>query len=79
MNGHQDAIGATADRARRTLPSSFAGASRLPQAWREDTAVGRMINPPFKVRNEPESIKTVDPPLVLTEVLHPPGISRNIR
>jgi hypothetical protein len=39
------------------------------QAWREDIVKGLVIDPSFKVRNEPESIKSIDPPLVLTEVL----------
>jgi hypothetical protein len=49
-------------------PSAFAGASRLPQAWREDIAKGLVINISFNVRNEPQSMKSVDPSLVLTEV-----------
>jgi hypothetical protein len=39
------------------------------QAWREDIAKGLVIDPSLKVRNEPESIKSVDPPLVFTKVL----------
>jgi hypothetical protein len=38
------------------------------QAWREDMAKGLVIILSFKVLNEPESMKSVDPPLVLTEV-----------
>jgi hypothetical protein len=38
------------------------------QAWREDMAKGLVIKQLFKVLNEPESMKSVDPPLVLTEV-----------
>jgi hypothetical protein len=39
------------------------------QAWREDIAKALVIDRSFKVRNEPESIKSVDPPLVFTNVL----------
>jgi hypothetical protein len=49
-------------------PYSLAGASRLPQAWRQDISKGLVIDPSLNVRNEPESMKSVDPPLVLTQV-----------
>jgi hypothetical protein len=37
------------------------------QAWREDMANSLLIKPSFKVLNEPKSMKSVDPPLVLTK------------
>jgi hypothetical protein len=71
LTGNQDAVGATADWARALLnePTVFIRRSiAASQAWREDMAKGLVIKPSFKVLNEPESIKSVDPPLVLTEV-----------
>jgi hypothetical protein len=50
------------------------GGTATAQSWREDIVKGLVIYPPFKVRNELESIKSIDPPLVLTEVLsHTPA------
>jgi hypothetical protein len=37
--------------------------------WREDIAKGLVISPSFQVSKEPESMKSVDPPLVLTEIM----------
>jgi hypothetical protein len=87
LTGHQDAGGATGDQARhtfeRTDQTAFIRRSiAAAQAWRQGMAKGLVTKPTFKVLNEPESMKSVDPPLVLTEVwsevLHSPGTSRKI-
>jgi hypothetical protein len=69
LTGHQDAVGATADRARSTLEWT----DRLHSQEHRDCRrlarrYGKMPFDKTIVLNEPESMKSVDPPLVLTEV-----------